>query len=203
MPDWDASYRTAETPLFGDVPNEYVREIVARSDFQAGTALCLADGDGRNGTWLAGQGLAVTAVELSAVASAQAEARDAAAGVAVERVVADLETWTPPPEACWETCFLIYLQCESAVRNEAARRAGVALVPGGWFVAEGFARVDSYDGKLGPANADLLYDLDELLAALPGFEVVEALTGQVRLDEGQRHRGLGDVVRLTARKPAG
>lgn len=201
MPDWDRSYRETDAPLFGDAPNEYVREIAARSDFAARSALCLADGDGRNGVWLAQQGLAVTAVELSGVASEQAQARDAAAGVTVERIAADLADWTPPAEAYWESAFLIYLQCEEAVRRRAAHLAGAALAPGGWFVAEGFARVAPYDGKLGPGDPDLLYDLDDLLAALPGFEIVEALTGRVRLQEGRRHRGIGEVVRLAARKP--
>lgn len=202
MPDWDASYRDSTASLFGDAPNEYVREIVARSDFAARSALCLADGDGRNSGWLARRGLAVTAVDLSQVATEQARARDAAQGVAVERIAADLADWAPPCEAYWDSAFLIYLQCESAVRNRAAYRAAAALAPGGWFVAEGFARVAAYDGKLGPGNPDLLYDLDELLAQLPGFEIVEALSGRVRLEEGQRHRGLGDVVRIAARRPA-
>lgn len=203
MPDWDASYRDSETALFGDAPNEYVREIVARSDFAAHTALCLADGDGRNSSWLASHGLAVTAVDLSEVATAQARARDAAAGVTVERHVADLAHWTPPPEAYWDSAFLVYLQCESEVRNHAIRTASAALAPGGWFVAEGFARVAGYDGKLGPGKPDLLYDLDELLGVLDGFEIVEALSGRVRLAEGRRHQGLGDVVRIAARKAPG
>lgn len=202
MPDWDASYRDTETALFGDAPNEYVREITARSDFAARTALCLADGDGRNSTWLADRGLTVTAVDLSTVATEKARQRDAAAGVVVERFVADLADWTPPEESRWDAAFLIYLQCESTVRLHAMRTAAAALAPDGWFVAEGFARVAAYDGKLGPGKPDLLYDLDEMLAALPGLEIVEALTGQVRLAEGRRHQGLGDVVRIAARKIA-
>ena len=66
---WDRRYRAAVAPPFGEAPNDYLRMICAHQDFTARSALCLADGDGRNGAWLAGQGLAVTAVDVSAVAT--------------------------------------------------------------------------------------------------------------------------------------
>src|SRR3546814_18397233 len=64
---WDKRYRAATAPLFGEAPNEYLRMVCARSDFAARSVLCLADGDGRNGCWLAARGLAVTALDVPAV----------------------------------------------------------------------------------------------------------------------------------------
>src|SRR5690606_6359947 len=97
-------------PPFGTAPNEYLRMVCARSGFAARTALSLADGDGRNGRWLARQGLAVTAVDVSAVATERALALDRAGGVAVERVTADLADWTPAAGRTWDAVVLIYLQ---------------------------------------------------------------------------------------------
>ena len=206
MKDWNSRYAKAgtapDTRLFGDQPCEYVRTVLARSDFRPRSALCLADGDGRNGGWLAEQGLAVTAVDASTVATDLARDHDKARGVTVERIAADLAKWTPPAGRTWDAVFLMYLQCEAKVRLHAARTAAAALAPGGWFVAEGFAPAGAGGRSLGPEDPDLLYEMTDLLDALPGLEIMEALKGRIRVDEGLRHRGEARVVRLLLRKPA-
>ncbi|MCP5370823.1 MAG: class I SAM-dependent methyltransferase [Hyphomicrobiales bacterium] len=201
MVDWNRKYRDSPVPLFGTEPNEYLRQALARSDLAVASALCLGDGDGRNGGWLAERGVRVTAVDISAVATDQARARDTARGVAVARLVADLADWEPPPGAAWDAVVVLYLQCERDVRRRALERAAAALTPGGWVVAEGFTPGAQDDSFLGPRQPDILYDLADLTAALPGFRVIEAFTGTTWLEEGERHRGPARVARLLARKP--
>ena len=200
MVDWDKRYREAERPLFGETPNEYLRSVLARSDVAIGTSLCIGDGDGRNGRWLARQGIRVTAVDISGVATEKALAADLAQGVEVERIVADVSQWTPPSDTLWDAVFMVYLQCDAATRNGAVKRLGRHVAPGGWFVAEGFAPNNSGGGELGPKVHDLLYERDDLLAALPGFDIIEALKGWIYLAEGERHRGKAWVLRLLARR---
>lgn len=197
--DWDSRYAAATTALFGDAPSLHLRATLGRPDFAARSLLMLADGDGRNGTWAAQQGLAVTATDLSAVATRQALARDAAAGVAVERIVADLSAWTPPARH-WDAAAIIFLQGPPGLRAGAMELAKTALCPGGWLVLEGFA-VEQADGQMGPSDPDRLYALDWVLRRVEGWRIVEALTGQALLDEGPAHQGLAHVVRLAARKP--
>lgn len=201
MTDWDAKYAARPDGLFGEKPNEYVREILARSDFDARSVLCLADGDGRNGTWLAAQGLAVTAVDLSGVATEKARRRDAAAGVSVERITADLEDWTPPAQSFWDAVFLISLHCEQVVRNRAIRIAANILSPGGWIIIEGFAKEQADAVGSGPNDPDVLYDLAGIERCIPEFQIVEAFRGRTCLDEGARHHGEADVIRFAARNP--
>ena len=81
MVDWDKRYAETETALFGGVANNYVVQTVARPDFSAQSALCLGDGDGRNGRYLAQAGLTVTGVDISRVATERATAQDATANV--------------------------------------------------------------------------------------------------------------------------
>jgi len=201
MADWDGKYAAGGDRLFGDAPTEYVREVLARSDFDVRSALCLGDGDGRDGAWLAGRGLAVTAVDISGVATQQALDHDRALGVATERIVADLADWRPEAGRRWDAVFMMYLQCEAAVRHRAIAIAAAALAAGGWFVAEGFARPEGGESTLGPTEPGLLYDLEALVAGLPGFRIVEAFKGTTWLDQGVRHRGTAHVVRLLARRP--
>jgi hypothetical protein len=197
---WDERYRAAIEPPFGEAPNEYLRMVCARADFTAHTALCLADGDGRNGRWLAAQGRAVTAVDVSAVATEQAIELDGRRGVSVERITADLARWTPEPGHAWDAVFLIYLQSAWPVRRRALEVGAAALAPGGWLVVEGFSKAQGARPEMGPDDLDRLYDLAELREALPGLQVVEALAGRVLLSEGSRHRGDAEVVRYAARR---
>lgn len=200
MPDWDAKYAAAPEGLFGAEPNEYLRAVAARSDFAARSALCLADGDGRNSRWLARLGLRVTALDISPVATRHARDMDAALGVDVERTVADLRYWRPAEGHAWEAVFILYLQGPADLRHAGLTLGREALAAGGWLVLEGFAHAQA-GSDLGPPSGAHRYDAAEIPELLPGLELVELLTGRVRLDEGPRHRGLADVVRITARKP--
>src|SRR6185437_2690669 len=60
---WDQRYRAGEI-LFGEEPSLFLREQAFR--FTPGMkALAVADGQGRNGVWLASQGLDVLSVDIS------------------------------------------------------------------------------------------------------------------------------------------
>lgn len=200
---WDKRYGAAQEPPFGEAPNQYLRMVCARSDFAARRVLSLADGDGRNGAWLAGQGYEVTALDVSAVATARAAALDRRRGVAVTRITADLADWRPPAEQTWDAVFLIYLQGTSALRMRALKTAADVLAPGGWLVVEGFSKAQAVRPDIGPNDPDRLYDLEEISRAVSGLQLVEALAGRVLLDEGPRHRGTAEVLRFAARRPAG
>ena len=63
---------------------------------KAGKALAVADGEGRNGVWLAEQGLDVLSVDFSPAAQAKAKALAARRGVAVRFVQADVTAWDWP-----------------------------------------------------------------------------------------------------------
>lgn len=210
MADWNKRYAKAGAEgLFGDHPNVYVRQILARPDFDSRSALAIADGDGRNGRFLAQQGLTVTAVDLSETGTVQAVEKDARAGVKVERFVGDLAVWTVPDGRTFEAAFVVYLQCERTVRLRALSLGWGALSPGGWFVLEAFATDEappdgparSASDRMGPDDANLLYTRAEVLEMLDGADLVEALVGDVLLEEGSRHTGLAHVIRVCARKP--
>src|SRR6056297_4294940 len=107
MPDWDKRYAEAELSgaMFGRAPNNYLMQTAGRQDFDAASALCLADGDGRNGRWLGARGLKVTAVDLSAVGTKIATRLDSEAGVSVERIADDLASWVPAAHRRWDAAF--------------------------------------------------------------------------------------------------
>ena len=63
--DWDDRYADSDY-LFGTAPNDFLKSIAERLPSNS-RILCLADGEGRNGVYLATLGHKVTAVDQSRV----------------------------------------------------------------------------------------------------------------------------------------
>lgn len=197
---WEARYRDSETPLFGENPSEFLRQAAARSDFDAASALFLADGDGRNSRWLGLKGCDVTAVDLSDTARVQACALDTSAGLSVNRLSADLAVW-PGVDARFDAAILIALHANRSTRRRAVEMAVRHLNPGGWLVLEGFSTAQADRETMGPTSPEKLYDLAETLSWIePECRPVEALEGLVLLDEGRRHDGYAHMVHILARR---
>lgn len=204
-PDWNARWAAGDgasgARLYGAEANAYLRAAIGVLGAPR-SALLLADGDGRNSQYLAGLGVAATAVDLSEVATEQARAFDRKAGVEVERVAADLALWTPPEDRRWGAAIVLYLHTAPEIRARALGIAAAALAPGGWLLVEGFSTAQAERAGLGPDDPSKLYTLDALRRAASGLTILEALEGEALLDEGPKHQGLARVARLLARKPS-
>ena len=110
----DTRYDTADY-VFGTAPNAFLAAQAHRLA-PGMTALAVADGEGRNGVWLARQGHAVLSVDSSAVGLRKASELAAAQGVQLRTLEADLATWTPAP-ASFDAVVLIYVHLPAALRS--------------------------------------------------------------------------------------
>ena len=195
---WDERYGSGAFQ-FGEAPNRYLEEL--RPWFRPGMrALSLGDGEGRNGVWLAQQGLAVTSLDWSAVGMEKAQRLAASRGVALRTVVGDAAAWDYP-EGGFDLVAWIYMHLPPPERAAVARGVLRALAPGGLLAIECFkpGQLGRHSG--GPKDPALLWSravVEELFGTL---DVLELLEGTVRLDEGPRHQGPGEVVRALLRKP--
>src|SRR5947209_368568 len=94
---WQQRYSTPDY-TFGREPAEFLlrcRPLLPPT----GKALAVADGEGRNGVWLARQGLDVVSIDFSPAAQAKARALAAEHAVTVNFVEADVHAWAYPDEA--------------------------------------------------------------------------------------------------------
>jgi 2-polyprenyl-3-methyl-5-hydroxy-6-metoxy-1,4-benzoquinol methylase len=88
---WDERYAQAGY-LFGTEPNAFL--VTQQHLLKPGmSCLAVADGEGRNGVWLAQQGLQVLSVEASAVALEKAKKLAVERNVKIEFEQADLAHW--------------------------------------------------------------------------------------------------------------
>ena len=93
--------------------------------------LTLADGEGRNGVWLAEQGLDVHSVDVSPTAIAKAQALAAERGVRLKTERADLATWVWPKDAYDVIVGIFFQVAFPPERARLFRGIRQALRPGG------------------------------------------------------------------------
>jgi SAM-dependent methyltransferase len=197
---WNARFAAAGYH-FGTEPNEF---LVSQGDLirPGMTALALADGEGRDGVWLAAQGLDVLSVDFSPVGLEKARRLAAERGVALRTEVADLTLWNWP-EARFDLVIAIFIQFASPpVRARLFDGIRRALKPEGLFMLQGYGvRQPSY-GTGGPSQVGLLYSAQMLRDAFSDWEILRLAEHEAVLNEGRAHVGRSAVVDIVVRKPA-
>jgi SAM-dependent methyltransferase len=201
---WDARYADSRF-VYGTEPNAYL--FAQRGRFAPGqTALVPGDGEGRNSVWLAGQGLAVTAVDLSPAGVAKGKRLAAARGVAVTFLCQDLSDWAWPV-AAFDVVAAIYLHLPPDLRPRVHRAMVKALKPGGLIVLEAYTpdqvRFQRSHNSGGPPRPDMMFTAELLRADFAGCEALELAEVETELSEGIYHAGPAAVVRGVFRRAAG
>lgn len=194
---WDERFSQSE-PVYGDEPNSYLREQVARLKPGA-NILVPGDGYGRNGIWLARRGFRVHTVDLSPVGVERAQKAARAAGVSMTIEQGDLSVWHWPI-AEFDAVVCVFLHLPLAVRPQVHRNLLAALKPGGLLILEAFTPAQLKHTSGGPKQVELLYSADILRQDFQGAEPLELNESEIQLDEGRLHRGPAAVVRAVFRK---
>lgn len=197
---WNQRYDRADY-LFGTEPAQFL--IDQRQHLQAGqSALVIADGEGRNSTFLAQQGLQVTAMDASETGLNKARALAAQRGVSLTYLVADLRTWKWQ-EASFDVVVAVFIQfAEPAFRKVIFDGMKRTVKPGGLILLHGFGVAQMQNTSGGPRVLENLYTTDLLADAFADFEILRLEAYDAELDEGPGHRGPAALVDLIARKRA-
>ena len=196
---WENRFGTTEY-AFGKEPNYFlasVKSLLPRS----GRALAVADGEGRNGVWLAEQGLDVVSIDFSPSGQKKARALAAERGVSITFHQADVHAWDYP-EAAFDVVVEIFTQFSSP-RDRERKWAGMrrALKPGGLLVIHGYTPKQLDYGTGGPKEIENLYTRALLEEAFKGFANMRIAEEEREIHEGFSHGGMSAVISLTANKP--
>lgn len=196
---WDRRY-DQERYVYGTEPNDFLVQVVHL--LPLGRILCLAEGEGRNGVYLAGAGYQVTCVDSSGVGLAKAEQLARKNRVHIETVIADLAQYTIAKHA-YSGIISIFAHLPSALRIKVHRQVVDALLPGGVLVLEAYTPEQLRFGTGGPPSEDMMMQLSQLKGELHGLDLVVARERVRDIREGTLHCGSGSVVQVVARKPGG
>ncbi|MBK9081394.1 MAG: class I SAM-dependent methyltransferase [Rhizobiales bacterium] len=184
--------------VFGEAPSAF---LVAHRDLlpRAGRALAVADGEGRNGVFLAERGLDVVSTDFSPSAQAKARALAARRGVGLDLVRADAHDWDYPP-AAFDVVIDIFTQF-STPDLRARKWAGVrrALKPGGLLLLEGYTPDQIAHGTGGPRDPAQLYTRELLEREFAWLASREIRAYETVLSEGAGHSGPSAVIDLIGR----
>lgn len=195
---WNQRY-AGEEFLFGEAPNEYLREQAAQLPTR-GRALCVADGEGRNSVWLARRGLQVDAFDIAENGVAKARRLAKRHGVTVDFAVADGDAlaW---PEAVYDLVVAIFVQfADPAMRGRLFANMLRALKPGGLLVLQGYTPRQLLYRTGGPQRADHLYTEGLLRKAFAALEIVDLRSYDAELREGRQHTGMSALIGMVGRR---
>jgi len=192
---WESRY-APESYLFGTAPNAFLAAQKARLP-RGGRALAVADGEGRNGVWLAEQGLEVVSMDFSPTAQAKARALAAERGVSITTQQVDLATWTWPADA-FDLVVAIFAQ--PLERTMLFARVRRAVKPGGLVLIEGYPPKQLRYGTGGPSDIERLYTREQLEAGFAGFSQVQIDEYDAEIYEGEGHGGMAALIDLVATK---
>ncbi|HEY8580914.1 MAG TPA: class I SAM-dependent methyltransferase [Beijerinckiaceae bacterium] len=196
---WETRYGAPEY-IFGEAPNAFLASCAALLPAQ-GAALAVADGEGRNGVWLAERGLDVTSVDFSPTGQAKAAALAKARGVPLRLVRADVHAWNYPEEA-FDVVAEIFTQF-SEPKDRRLKWDGMkrALKRGGLLILQGYTPRQLHYGTGGPKQLDHLYTRELMEAEFAGWRDLRIEEQEIEMHEGPAHSGMSAVINLTARKP--
>jgi cyclopropane fatty-acyl-phospholipid synthase-like methyltransferase len=197
---WNARFGAADY-VFGTAPNAFLASQAAR--LRPGmTALCIADGEGRNSVWLAEQGLAVSAFDVSPVGveKAQKLARDR--GVQVDYTIGNIHQYDWRARQ-YDVIAAIFFQFADP-QERTAIFAGLrdALAPGGLLLLQGYTPRQLEYKTGGPPFAENMYTEPLLRTAFADLEILHLAEHDREIHEGRGHSGMSALIDMVARKPA-
>ena len=195
---WETRF-SAPDYVFGKAPNAFLKNhahLLKRGQ----KVLTIADGEGRNGVFLAEAGLDVLALDFSPNALAKAQALARERGVELRTELADLATWSWPA-AGFDVIVGIFFQfADPPFRQQIFSNIKKALKAGGLLLIEGY-RPEQVDYKTGgPSQRENMYTRKLLEESFRDFSSVEIKEYDSMVDEGAGHKGVSALIDLVARK---
>jgi SAM-dependent methyltransferase len=198
---WDERYKDQEF-AYGKEPNLFFKEWLTQ--FEPGSILMPADGEGRNGVFAAALGWKVTAVDLSIEGQSKALQLARENHVILDYIVGDLEQLNFEKET-FDAIGLVYAHFSAEKKSLLHRKLNDCLRPGGIIILEAFSKThiqfNGPDPKVGgPKDIDMLYSMSEITADFGNYEVLMLVEEEILLNEGKYHIGRGSVIRFVGRK---
>lgn len=195
---WDERY-AEEGFAYGTEPNTFLQTF--KPQFSAGQrALMVCDGEGRNGVWMAQQGLDVVSVDYSRVGLEKARELAVKRGTQLETICTDIYQWDWPVEE-FDYVILIYAHFRESDRARIHKAAINALKKGGLLILEGYTKEQVNYASGGPNEPSMLYTEEMMREDFAQANISQLKSLIAMLNEGKYHVGNGAIVRVVASRP--
>lgn len=194
---WDERYASADY-VYGIEPNDFLREQ-AHHITPGGRVLCIADGEGRNGVYLARLGYDVTSVDASRVGLDKAAALATSHSVSITTIHADLADFDFGVEQ-WDAVVSIFCHLPGQLRSRVHAAIPASLRHSGVVILEAYT-VDQLAHKTGgPPVPDLMMSAEQLRQDFTSLDVITCDECTRMIHEGALHNGMSATVQLVAQR---
>ena len=186
--------------IFGKEPNEYLALQTRKHLKPNNKVLCIADGEGRNGVWLAKQGMQVVGFDASDIALRKAKqfAKDNQVEIAYSLSDTDGFDWQ---ENVYDAVIAIFIQfADPQMRERIFQQIHKALKPGGILILQGYTPKQLEYKTGGPSLIEHLYTEEMIRDLTKEFEMLDLRCYEQELNEGARHAGMSALLGLVAKK---
>jgi 2-polyprenyl-3-methyl-5-hydroxy-6-metoxy-1,4-benzoquinol methylase len=194
---WDEKFADDDY-VYGTEPNAWLVSQTYRFP-EGGSVLSVADGEGRNGVWMAQQGLKVTTVDASPRALQKSMTLAKARNVSITTNCADLREWQWP-KGEFDMVVSIFAHFHRDVRAGIHRNMMEALKPGGLVLLEAYSPYQLIYKTGGPPVLEMLYSAYMLQQDFTGMEILALEEVEGEIAEGRGHKGHSALTRLVARR---
>jgi len=195
---WEGRYGVPQY-IFGEAPNAFLASCENMLP-KHGTALAVADGEGRNGVWLARKGLTVTSIDFSPTAQQKSRTLARKHGVNITLIQADLHRWASPAET-FDVAVDIFTQfSDPDQRRVRWDNLKGALKYGGLLILAGYTPKQLEYGTGGPKVLDRFYTRALLTDVFGNFRQLAITESEVEMSEGSDHTGMSAIITLTGFK---
>ena len=162
--------------------------------------MCIADGEGRNGVWLARQGMQVVGFDASDIALVKAKQFAKEHQVEVEYSFSDTDSYAWP-ENTYDAVIGIFIQfADPEMRARIFQQTYKTLKPGGLFILQGYTPKQLEYKTGGPSLIEHLYTEEMIRDLAKDFKILELVSYEKELSEGPRHTGMSAILGLVAKK---
>ena len=196
---WNERFNKPEF-IFGKEPNEYLVKQASNYLKPNSSVLCIADGEGRNGVWLAKQGMRVSGFDISDIALVKARqlAADNEVNIQYSLCESDCFNWQPNS---YDAVIGIFIQfADPEMRVRIFKQVHQTLKLGGLFILQGYTPKQLEYKTGGPSLIDHLYTEEMIRELSQGFKVLDLQCYEKALSEGARHTGMSALLGMVAQK---
>lgn len=191
--EWDERYEVDEA-LYGTAPSDFLRENAHFIKPEA-RVLCIGDGQGRNGVYLAQLGHRVVSLDQSGVGLTQARRLAAQRGVSIETWHIGLEHYISlgdPPEP-WDALVAIFVHLEAELLSRVARELTRQCAANAVLLWESFSPAQRCLSSRAPQRERLASRADLEAYWSTRWRIDVRIVERI-LNEGKGHNGLGATL---------
>ncbi|AWB35835.1 SAM-dependent methyltransferase [Orrella marina] len=197
---WNDRFSATDDYVFGTQPNQFMVRHAGTYIQPGMRVLAVADGEGRNGVWLAEQGFDVWSVDAAPAASEKARRLAQERGVQLRVETADMSKWDWAAEPFDAVIGIFFQFANPKLRAELFEGMKRAVKPGGVLMIEGYGLKQLEYKTGGPDIPEHLYTLDLMKSSFDDMDILLLEEYDSDLNEGAGHRGISALVDLIARK---